>query len=723
MANVFSLIERELGLFFNAGKYAEQEYFSANYGAAAIDPNLVMLESFWGTKITCNPYAIYRRLRDDPEYEHLRFVWSAQKGTIVPPDVESDARSAVVIRHGVAYAKSLLAAKYVVSNSTLPEYYIRHPDQVYANTWHGVPLKFMGYDADPRPGTIANSQHNFLHATHILLAGEYAARKTVESYGAYGHMASKITHVGSPRVDTMLTSQPGDVRRRLGIRPGRKLAVFAPTWRGLIDDIKKDSTDIARAAAAITAAAGAAYDLVVSAHNFVHAQVRKDAPGIHLVPDDLDINEVLGATDVLVSDYSSIVVDYLVLDRPIILYVPDRADYEKTRGLYISLDELPAAIATNGDGLVKAFASPAKPSHFESYDRMRRLLVPFEDGNAAARAVATMMTERPTAVPAGERKHVAIHPGAMKTNGITSSFLNLQANLNRHNVLTTVLLAASALDRHPSSGQNMLRIAPSSQVIVKGKVQVFTRAERQAFGRWMRKKEFTSAEDLRTLHKASVRECRRIAGGLEFDAAVDFGGYAERWSMIMARMPAGSRAIYQHNDLWAEATNHDHYRDMEHLHNVFETYRLFDRIISVSPELMKVNLENLAKYYRSPDVARSVRNTIVAEDVRERAAAALSETAPGVPAPGSFDGAKRLMMLGRLSPEKNPIRMLDALRVAVDHGYKLVLYVVGEGPLAGAVASYVRKLGLGQKCGAVRGFAESISIVEGLRLPGHVIGL
>ncbi len=417
-------------------------------------------------------------------------------------------------------------------------------------------------------------------------------------------------------------------------------------------------------------------------------------PKSGLIPDDLDINEVLAATDVLVSDYSSIIADYLVLNRPVVLYVPDRVQYEKQRGLYISLDDLPAILAANADDLSRAFAGLAAPSTFASFAKMRDLLIPQEDGKAAKRAVDAMMADTPRRLPDEIRKRIAIHPGNMKTNGITSSFLNLLANVNRGGMQTTVLLSSPSLDRTVTSTSNLSRIDRGSQVIIKRLSHALSRDERGAFRRWLRNKEFTSQADLKTLRNANLRECRRYVGALEFDAAVDFGGYAERWALLMGHMPAKSRAIYQHNDLYAEATNHDHYRDMEHLFNVFETYKLFDRVISVSPELMKVNAGNLQKFYRSAEAARSVRNTIVPEIIRSQAAQTLANTAPGVPVPESFAGHRRLVMLGRLSPEKNPMRMLDALRIALEAGHKLVLYIVGEGPLQSAVTSYVRKLDL-----------------------------
>ena len=73
----------------------------------------------------------------------------------------------------------------------------------------------------------------------------------------------------------------------------------------------------------------------------------KDTVGItgQYIPATVDTNELLRATDVLISDYSSIYFDYLVSKKPILFFIPDLAEYKNYRGLYFGIDKLPGPVA------------------------------------------------------------------------------------------------------------------------------------------------------------------------------------------------------------------------------------------------------------------------------------------------------------------------------------------------------------------------------------------
>ena len=53
-----------------------------------------------------------------------------------------------VIKESPEYLRALTECKYLINNSTFPAYFIKKPDQIYVNTWHGTPLKYMGLDLE-----------------------------------------------------------------------------------------------------------------------------------------------------------------------------------------------------------------------------------------------------------------------------------------------------------------------------------------------------------------------------------------------------------------------------------------------------------------------------------------------------------------------------------------------------------------------------------------------
>src|SRR5690606_23283665 len=118
------------------------------------------------------------------------------------------------------------------------------------------------------------------------------------------------------------------------------------------------------------------------------AHALKSSPtNVRLVPQDIDINMFMSAVSILVSDYSSILVDFLALDRPVVAYVPDLIQYEDERGLYISLDSLPISIAKNTEELAEAVRKKVRPSELPQLPFVKEKILPHEDGNASIRAV------------------------------------------------------------------------------------------------------------------------------------------------------------------------------------------------------------------------------------------------------------------------------------------------------------------------------------------------
>ena len=70
------------------------------------------------------------------------------------------------------------------------------------------------------------------------------------------------------------------------------------------------------------------------------------------MPNDIPTNLVLGVTDVLVTDYSSIFFDYLATGRPVLLFIPDLDDYRTDRGLYLTEKQLPGPVSATVPELV-----------------------------------------------------------------------------------------------------------------------------------------------------------------------------------------------------------------------------------------------------------------------------------------------------------------------------------------------------------------------------------
>src|SRR5690606_23573240 len=248
---------------------------------------------------------------------------------------------------------------------------------------------------------------------------------------------------GYPRIDRqqLTDDQLRTVRHELegaGLRVGeRRIALFAPTWRGSsFSDPDQDVDALAAQVERLQEALGDEVVVLLKTHQIVHAQAacRPGLAGV-LVPNAIPANVMLGAADALVTDYSSIFFDYLATGRPIAFLTPDADEYDRTRGTYLPLDELPGPVGSDpaavGAALSELLGGGQHPRYREWADRF----VPFDDGGATARVVDIVFGRheagyRVRPVRRDGRRRLMLYLGGMRPNGITSSVLNLLGALD-----------------------------------------------------------------------------------------------------------------------------------------------------------------------------------------------------------------------------------------------------------------------------------------------------
>ena len=158
---------------------------------------------------------------------------------------------------------------------------------------------------------------------------------------AFGQPVEKITAAfGIPRTDALAPTLRRDatereVRTRLGLTDKRTTILYAPTFRGA--DLKDAGAPELLDIAALYRALGDQYQLILRLHPFVKSAMRIPEEARDFVVDasrEPDVNEVMLAADILVTDYSSIIFEYALLNRPMAFLAPDLAAYERERGFF-----------------------------------------------------------------------------------------------------------------------------------------------------------------------------------------------------------------------------------------------------------------------------------------------------------------------------------------------------------------------------------------------------
>lgn len=637
-----------------------------------VEQDLALFDCFWGRKIGGDPYALYREMiRQNPQ---LRCIWVRNPGVGIPSDVAANPRVSFV-KHGTRqYADALLRSRYLVCNSNFLPLFVKRPGQVFVNTWHGTPLKSLGLDIDQPVKLSLNTQRNFNVADFIPLSGAYERRYIIDAYGGAG-FKENVYEVGAPRLDLTLSADGIALRRELGVPPECSVILYAPTWRGSIADVSAQVDDQVNAIKALKQQVGDGYHLFVSLHHLTKKQVKDLGVEVDYVPDSLDINELLKCVDVLVSDYSSITVDYLILDRPVVLYVPDYEEYRAERGLYLGLESLPCEICDALSELPAAVREARPPSAFRPWSSSIASAIPEGKGGASRKLVESVFApEKQGATSEPEGKSVLIYPGALKNNGITAAFKSLISYLSTNGVNVYVVVDAAFESSVDSFVPNVEFCREHAKIILADRAGLQRFREYFLLHKLRKAPSTLSEQDEHNLSLMFGRAVQRFMPDVIFDCAIDFSGYSFYWSRFIASVPAKRTLVYQHSDMKAEFDNPK--RGHVYLDAVFGAYKLFDKVVSVSDAIQSKNEKDLGHYYRQAK-AVAIPNIVDFSRVSSLAEVSVGAVCPKVE--GLPPGTKVFISVSRLSHEKNIFSLIQVFSQVVKACENAVLVIVGDG--------------------------------------------
>lgn len=698
-------------------------------------PDTVLYESFSGNGVLCNPEAIFRYLLDHPDFQHLQHVWAVAdpSSADIPARYRSHPRVKFIKHRSSSYSRYLATSGYLINNATFPPEFAKRPGQIYLNTWHGTPLKKMGYALPDGAAGARNIIRNFIAADYLLSSSPFMTEQMyAEDYRLRNIFNGRILQEGLPRTDRQFEPQAREDARKLlaaaGIEVPDHLAVYAPTWRGeSFYDPADSSADVANALAAIDRGLPDGWRAVGKVHQVVHgAAASTDLLQGKLVPNNIPTNLLLAAADVLITDYSSIFMDFLPLDRPIGFYLPDQSDYQSSRGLYVDTSELPGPIAESEIELTQLSGDLAAATHNAAPDawQQRRVewtetFAPFEDGDVTRRVVDAVFrgdgSARTIDISHDGREKMLIYLGTLKPNGISTSALNLLANIDYDRFDVSVFYLFS---NKPDQARNIAAVDPRVRHLPWIGGMNGSKIAHAKRDRLQRKGLSVVQTDERIpLSDLFTDEWHRCFGDADFDYVIDFSGYGPLWDFILLQGKAKSHSIWLHNDMYADARREVHGEQhlFEKLHSVFSTYRLFDNLVSVSEELARVNSENLATY-ASPDSFTYAHNTMNHRRVLELAERPANEEPHLDPDTeveinpwrwrSNGPGEQTFVTIGRLSTEKNHERLIRAFAEVHAEHPNTRLVIIGTGPLADFLADLVSGLGLAD-CVELAGFQSN----------------
>ena len=329
-----------------------------------------------------SPRAIYEFLINHKEYDDYELFW----GLETPNDIVIPGRAKKVKIDTLRYFALALSSKYWVTCVNIERgLKFKKKECIYLNTWHGTPIKSIGE-------TKGRKKDNFSYISLFCTCGDYEKRIFKD---AFSIKDDSFIYSGLPRNDELYSYSEKDVarlKRQIGVDPKKKVVLYAPTWR--------DSTD-----------GGDSYNLKppidfkkwkdILGDKFVillrlHPYTTKL---LNVIFDDFvmdfskykNVNDLLIISDLLVSDYSAIIFDYAITEKPLICFGYDYSNYKNTRGFALDLyNEIPNGVIADEDLLLEKIKSLSSLTHDPSVKAFKEKYLEY-GGSATTQCVHRLL--------------------------------------------------------------------------------------------------------------------------------------------------------------------------------------------------------------------------------------------------------------------------------------------------------------------------------------------
>lgn len=304
-----------------------------------------------GYDYSCNPKYIFEYLRDTCP-DRFEYVWT----------VSDKERYSFLKEEGVKIVKHftvssflmLLTSKVIITNGSYIPWFPFRRKQYVINTWHGGGAYKKVEIETGKPDWAAKRMAAFCAGNINLFVASCKEQERQMIRGTYQYEGD-VLKAGTPRNDKLVRGETADmikkVKERYKISEHARIVLYAPTYRyavssvileadGLLERLEQD---------------GSKWFFLCRYHRYQKTGMNIHVEGERIidVADYPDMQELLAAADLLITDYSSCVWDYALLDRKCILYVPDRKEYTEKTGFYVDLKRWPFCKTENMQELLE----------------------------------------------------------------------------------------------------------------------------------------------------------------------------------------------------------------------------------------------------------------------------------------------------------------------------------------------------------------------------------
>lgn len=290
----------------------------------------VLLQSLIGKSYGDSPKVLYDAMRTNEHFKDYEYIWAFDN----PDKYEVDGAKKIKLTSFRYYIEALRSGIWISNVSIERGLKFKPKGTVYLNTWHGIPIKVIGNSQKTR------NDYDYSSIDFMCSSSEFEKRIFIRDF----HIKEEaIVQCGMPRNDELYhpsESVAQAVRRELGIPEGKKIILYAPTWRDSTDGGVSYQIAPPMNLEFWKEMLGDKYVLLFRMHHLttklMGVQFNDFVMDVSHYP---QINKLMIAADMLISDYSATIFDYSITEKPIISFAYDLEEYSKTRGFYEKLDQ------------------------------------------------------------------------------------------------------------------------------------------------------------------------------------------------------------------------------------------------------------------------------------------------------------------------------------------------------------------------------------------------
>ena len=359
-----------------------------------IQKNKIVFSQFAGQGYGCNPRAICDEfLKRGEDYD---LVWILNKNV---KRKNSGVPNGVRTVTGKKVYYELETAKVWVNNIhfnvLLNEGVVKRKDTIYLNTFHGgITLKNQvtdkkNYNPKIEEQLKEKMYHKDSEYVDYITCGCDMEIHVLEEFFYHN---GEILKLGDARTDMLVNGSPEiekKVREHYEISEGTKVAIYAPTFRA---DKKLNCYNLAfdEILDYLEKRDGCPWVMLIRLHPRLAKQTKEivpDSPRYINAANYTDMQELAVASDLMISDYSSVITDFMLTRKPGFMYVPDLDKYIESRGMYFEMDELPFPYARTNEEFMQNLEQFDEAAYRDKVDAFVKKIGYIDDGQSAKRIV------------------------------------------------------------------------------------------------------------------------------------------------------------------------------------------------------------------------------------------------------------------------------------------------------------------------------------------------